>query len=779
MRRRHLRWPFAFPLATGLATSGLGLLVLASRAALGSASTPWRVPTATAIGLVVAGAALALHGSGRRRHAVALALLLTAGAAMVVARHALTLGVATAADGAPSPWPAASTALCLALVGVAIALARRSPSATWSLGIGVLALATLGATGRVLELHSTFVGMMPLPAALGFVMLGLGLALASWPRASVSHGDAASRYTPYAAGLTALLATVLFWQSLVAHQRAEIRRMVEMTAVGSLAELGGFVSSVSRALEHLADEWNVAGRLPAAQWRYQSRLILERLGGPRAVEWIDPDFDVVYVVLPSKSAQAAAPRGGPVPPVDDAGRRTLANALAHRRAVVTPTFHYEPNKWGWRLAVPLFRGDEADGFVSAFFVTNEMFDELLAARSHDYLITVFDGDRQIYGPRLSAAATHCPWCRSYTLDLPGGHRWEIWVRPSAELLATIETSFPKMILASGILISLLLTAMLKLIERERRAARVLARTNRALHDEVGSRRTAEQEIRTLATELEQRVRDRTAELATSNTALRTENALRQRAQSTLESANSNLRHFASFVSHELRQPLATMALWAELLETNPDAGLNDRGHGYLKQLRAAIDRMTGFLEAQLRLARATYTQPTFDEEVDVSSLVRELVADGTLGLRMAGATVEIADLPTFRADSAQLRQLFRNLFENAVKYRRPDVPLTIRIDGGIAHRDHGRHCEIRVADNGQGFAESDAEKIFDLFEQLPGRKVVGSGVGLAICRRIVEHHGGTIRAEGKAGSGATFIIDFPLERCEGRDGDGIAEVVRG
>ena len=72
-----------------------------------------------------------------------------------------------------------------------------------------------------------------------------------------------------------------------------------------------------------------------------------------------------------------------------------------------------------------------------------------------------------------------------------------------------------------------------------------------------------------------------------------------------------------------------MALWSELLETNPDVGLNERGHGYLKQLRASIDRMTGFLEAQLRLARVTYTQPTLEEDVDVAALMREVVGDGT------------------------------------------------------------------------------------------------------------------------------------------------------
>lgn len=588
-----------------------------------------------------------------------------------------------------------------------------------------------------------------------------------------------ARYVPYVAGATSLLATVLFWQSLVAHQRAELQRVVEMTAVGSLAELGAFVRSVTRALDHIAEEWEGAGRLPAAQWRYQCRLVLERLGGPRAVEWIDDDFDVVYVVAPSStSLRANADANEPSPGLDAATRAVLDAARARRAVTASPAFAIDDDRFGFRLAVPLVRRGSPDGFVAALFVVDEMLDDLLATRIHDYVITVDEGDRRIYGPRLAATAP-CPSCRTYTLDLPGGRRWEFAVRPSAELRATIESDFPEMILGAGILISILLTAMLQTVARQRRGARDLARVNRSLHDEVASRRVAEREIRTLATELEQRVRDRTAELASSNTALRNENALRQRAQSTLESANRNLRHFASFVSHELRQPLATMALWTELLETNRDVGLNERGRGYLKQLRSSIDRMTGFLEAQLRLARVTYTQPTMEEDVDLAALVREVVGDGSLGLHHAGATVEIGDVPTVHADSGQMRQLFRNLLENAVKYRRPDAPLVIRVEGRIAERDEARYCEIRVSDSGQGFAETDAEKIFDLFEQLPGRKTAGagSGVGLAICRRIVEHHGGTIRADGRPGEGATFIIDLPLDRCEGRDHSG-PEVVQ-
>jgi signal transduction histidine kinase len=770
-RRRVTAWRSALPLG-----AGCGAIVLGLADAVVPLAPPWQLPLLSSAGFVLAGGALVARAIGKPRVAACLALVLTGGGVLVLAHHAAASwsngaapyagATVPSASGFGTSRPAVSTAAGLVLAALAILLDRRSPAIAWSLGIGVLALAVLGLGGRLLDLHATFVGMMPLSAAMGCALLGVALGGRRVPRVA-ARGDLAARYTPYAAGATCLLATILFWQSLVAHQRLEIQRMVEVTAVGSLAELGAFVSGVSHSLERLAEEWKTAGRLPAASWRYQSRLILERLGGPRAVEWIDPSFDVVYVVVPSRTVPAAAAAGVPMPPVDDAGRRALTAALAGRRAVATPTFTTDTDTSVWRLAAPLTRNGEPDGFVSALFATDEMFDDLLATRIHDYVITVYDGDRQIYGPRAPSAVAPCHWCRAYTLDLPGGRSWELWFRPSAELLAVVETSFPQMILAAGILISLLLTAMLRFLQRARRTARDLAHANRALHDEVVSRRTAEQEIRTLATELEQRVRERTAELAASNTALRTENALRQRTQATLESANGNLRHFASFVSHELRQPLATMGLWTELLESNPDAGLNDRGRGYLQQLRSAIDRMSSFLEAQLRLARVTYTQPTLEEDVDVAVLVREIVADSALALQLAGSTVDVGTVPTVRADSGQLRQLFRNLIENAAKYRRPGVPLQVRVEGTVTTCEGARHCEIRLSDNGQGFAEQDAEKIFDLFEQLPGRKAVGSGVGLAICRRIVEHHGGTIRAEGRPGVGATFIIELPLQRCEG------------
>jgi signal transduction histidine kinase len=294
-------------------------------------------------------------------------------------------------------------------------------------------------------------------------------------------------------------------------------------------------------------------------------------------------------------------------------------------------------------------------------------------------------------------------------------------------------------------------------------ARDLRRANRLLSLEIAERRRAEGEVRALAHDLERRVAQRTADLARANTALRTENRLRERAQVTLARANEDLRQFASFVSHELRQPLASGQIWGELLETTAGSTLDERGRKYLTQLRSAITRMGAFLEGQLRLARAAYEErETSMEDVALGELV-EQVASGFKGeLDEAGARLDIGQLPVVRADAAQMRQVFRNLIENAIKYRRPEVPLRVTIESTTTDVDGDGMCEIRVHDNASGFTEDQAEEIFKIFRRFGDGTVSGSGLGLALCRRILEHHGGTISAVGRPGEGATFFIRLPV-----------------
>jgi light-regulated signal transduction histidine kinase (bacteriophytochrome) len=152
--------------------------------------------------------------------------------------------------------------------------------------------------------------------------------------------------------------------------------------------------------------------------------------------------------------------------------------------------------------------------------------------------------------------------------------------------------------------------------------------------------------------------------------------------------------------------------------------------------------------------RAQQFSPT-----DLGRIAREVIADLETAIADEGGLVVVGDLPVLDADPLQMRQLLQNLIGNALKYRRRDEAPVVRLNSS---RAGGRHWKITVADNGIGFNDQYAEKIFKMFERLHGKtEYKGSGIGLAICRKIAERHGGTIAAVSGAGKGATFTITLP------------------
>jgi signal transduction histidine kinase len=297
------------------------------------------------------------------------------------------------------------------------------------------------------------------------------------------------------------------------------------------------------------------------------------------------------------------------------------------------------------------------------------------------------------------------------------------VQPSPEM---VRSALPRIVAAGGLVASLLLTLALGM------GSIAMARAA-ALRDEMAERQRAHEEIRRLNVELEDRVRARTTELS---------------------KRNEDLRRFASFLSHELRQPLGTLAIWAELLETRHGATLDAEARRYLAEIRANAKRLGDQIEAQL----AASSQEPKVEATDLVRVIREVAGTLKPALEAADASLELDELPILRVEAQQIRQLFCNLLENAVKYRRPDVPLRI----GIRY-ESGDPIEIRVEDNGRGFPPVQAERLFAVGERLAPPGVEGHGLGLAICRRILERHGGTLHAEGRPERGATFRLRWPAE----------------
>ena len=230
----------------------------------------------------------------------------------------------------------------------------------------------------------------------------------------------------------------------------------------------------------------------------------------------------------------------------------------------------------------------------------------------------------------------------------------------------------------------------------------------------------------------------------------------------LEKTNRELRDFAFIASHDLQEPLRKISTFGELLAERFAGSLGKEGRTYLDKMLHGAVRMRELIESLLVCSRITTKAEPF-VSVDLGGLVSQALEDLEVPVRETGAKVEVGPLPGIDADPEQIRQLMQNLIGNALKFNngRP----FIRIYSQACWE--GR-CSIYVEDNGIGFDEKDLDKIFQPFQRLHGRAspYKGSGMGLAICRKIVERHNGTITARSVPGKGSTFIVGLPLKQCD-------------
>ncbi|MHC1728674.1 MAG: ATP-binding protein [Syntrophobacteraceae bacterium] len=272
--------------------------------------------------------------------------------------------------------------------------------------------------------------------------------------------------------------------------------------------------------------------------------------------------------------------------------------------------------------------------------------------------------------------------------------------------------------------------------------------------DVTERENALAEICRCRDDLELRVRERTAELAEANEELV---AYSKR----LEVLNNELREFAFVASHDLREPLRKIQTFGNMLTRKYSGDLAAEGQDYVARMASAAKRMSDLLDSLLSYSRIT-SRPNPFQLINLTTIAQDVVNDMEFAIKKAGGRVEIGELPLIDADPVQIRQLLQNLISNSIKYRKDNEKPVIRIHGHTAES----MCEVCVEDNGIGFDEQYADRIFRPFQRLHRRdeNYEGTGIGLAICRKIVEHHGGSIRAESTPGEGATFIVQLPASK---------------
>lgn len=240
----------------------------------------------------------------------------------------------------------------------------------------------------------------------------------------------------------------------------------------------------------------------------------------------------------------------------------------------------------------------------------------------------------------------------------------------------------------------------------------------------------------------------------------------------LSRSNQSLQEFAYVASHDLQEPLRKIQLFGEMLRGQRSDALGD-GVDYLQRMQTAASRMSTLIQDLLAYSRIS-AQADQTTPVSLSNVLSLSLADLDLLIEETGAQVTLDPLPTVLGDSVQLGQLFQNLLSNAVKFRRADLPLRIQVRyrhlraGDLPSRvkpirQVTSYHLIEVADNGIGFHEKYSERIFQVFQRLHGKtQYAGTGIGLAICEKVVANHGGAITASSQAGQGATFSVYLPV-----------------
>lgn len=257
--------------------------------------------------------------------------------------------------------------------------------------------------------------------------------------------------------------------------------------------------------------------------------------------------------------------------------------------------------------------------------------------------------------------------------------------------------------------------------------------------DITERRKGQEALKSAYDNLEQRVEERTAALKRSN---------------------QELEEFAYIASHDLKEPLRKVVTFGDrLLET--ETQLTSKGKNYLERMQKSVLRMQNLIDDLLDYSRLSSKSMVL-EPVNFTKIVQKLLVDLEARIKKTKGTIHIGPLPTCEAEPTQMRQLFQNLITNSLKYHRQGVPPVINL---TSSKNGNGTWKIQVEDNGIGFDEKYADRIFHLFERLHGKSdFEGTGMGLAICEKIVSRHHGSITARSVPQKGSTFIIHLPEKK---------------
>jgi signal transduction histidine kinase len=579
---------------------------------------------------------------------------------------------------------------------------------------------------------------------------------------------------PILVGVGASIVTLLLWYALHTQEYERIEQTISAVAETVEREISTRMDTRIFALVWMAQRWAHAGAPPQAQWEFEAELNFHQFPGYQAILWVDPMRQARWLVARDANQTLQSFYGA----FTQYAEQAFAAIRNQETVAVTPVIDLGSGGKGFMVCVPIMHEQQFEGFIVGVFVFQDLLDAILKNMAIGYAIELFDGVEEVYRRDSSEGQAKTRWAREATVDAYGVS-WRVRVWPLREELAIRRSALPEVTLNVGFGVAVLLAWTVALARTARARAYDLERTNQELNQEVKVRQHLSEELEKARAELELRVQERTAELARANEELQRENLERQRAEAArarqaqeLARSNSELEQFAYVASHDLQEPLRKILAFGDRLKRKHDQDLSVQGRDYLERMQEAAARMQTLIIDLLTLSRVTIRSQPF-VWVDLSAVAQTVVSDMEVRIQQVQGHVHVDRLPTIEADPLQMSQLLQNLIGNALKFHREGEPPIVKVWSTLLQmeentlRNNGLNqqlCQICVEDNGIGFDEKYLDRIFEPFQRLHGRGTYeGTGMGLAICRKIVERHEGNITARSAPGQGTTFIVTLPTQ----------------
>ncbi len=545
-----------------------------------------------------------------------------------------------------------------------------------------------------------------------------------------------------------IIGTFLLWSSNIASEQTHIGRAVQIKTTAIRDTVQDQMEARILALVRMARRWEIRGKPSEIEWASDAVQYVSHYTGYRAIAWVDPSFRTRWIV-PIKGNEEYLGRDF----TDDGSiSQVLANAKEWRKVAVSAPIE-EDSKRLLAVAVPIVRENIFEGSLIGFFKNEELFDSILRRESGLYSIALSSGNNAFYRRAVSGGKEDGAWVREADLSLYGAP-WKVRVWPTEEALRSMETRLPAAILISGFLVGLLLSLVIYLGQVSKERAKVAEGSNLELEREITERKN-----------LESVAERNAAELAKFNVELELEIMERKRAEeearrhsSELARSNAELEQFAYVASHDLQEPLRVIAGYVQLLSRRYAGKLDSNADEFISFAVGGATRMQRLINDLLAYSRVG-TQGKKFVQASCSDAFDTALANLEAVVKESGAIITRGELPVVTADPSQLGQLFQNLIGNAIKFRGEGPP---RVD--IQAQKNSHEWVFSVRDNGIGIDPQYSEKIFVIFQRLHGKdEYPGTGIGLAICRKIVEKHGGRIWMESQPGAGSKFYFTIPVK----------------